>query len=269
MCAIFGIGFQFNNKIGGSEVARKIMRNLFVENMTRGRTASGIAYVKENEILVLKDAVRAEEFIKSEDYAELEKWNMVLADKSTQIRKRPYFVMGHCRLKTKGTETDNKNNHPIVRESVVGVHNGVIVNDDSLFARYSDKFKRNAIVDSEIIFALIEHYSKTHGISEAIKMATEELTGGYACSMVHNSHPHVLWLFRNNSPCDIRHYKQEGIIIWSSSVYFIEESVKEFKFSEPEIIEIPARTGVAIDFYRNKISRFEVGSKSEGYYGYA
>jgi glucosamine 6-phosphate synthetase-like amidotransferase/phosphosugar isomerase protein len=268
MCAIFGVGFQFNTKIGGSTVARKIIRNLFVENMMRGRTASGIAYVRQDEITVLKDAVQGDKFIDSANYTDLETYRMVLADR-VPLKDRPYFVMGHCRLKTKGTELDNKNNHPIVRDKVVGVHNGIISNDDALFTRYKNTFDRKATVDSEIIFALIEYYAETHKIHDAISRATQELCGGYGCTMVHTSQPHVLWFFRNHSPCDIFHYKEEGFIVWSSSSYFIEESLKEFNFKKPEIIEFPARTGIAIDFYRNKIFRFEINTSGERYAGYA
>ena len=69
-------------------------------------------------------------------------------------------IVGHCRQKTKGTERNNANNHPIVRDLIVGVHNGMIHNDDITFNNYKDAIKRNGEVDSEIIFALIEYFSQ-------------------------------------------------------------------------------------------------------------
>lgn len=63
----------------------------------------------------------------------------------------------HVRDYTKGHPDLEANNHPIRHGSVVGVHNGIVVNDDALFARY--RLARAApgmTVDSEAIFALME-----------------------------------------------------------------------------------------------------------------
>jgi glucosamine 6-phosphate synthetase-like amidotransferase/phosphosugar isomerase protein len=270
MCAIFGIGFQKNTKIGESVVARKIMRNLFVENMMRGRTASGIAYVNVDEIVVLKEAVMGSAFIELPEYKKLEDTQMVLSSSTESKREDVTFAMGHCRLKTKGTEENNKNNHPIVTGDVVGVHNGVITNDDQLFDKYRTEFDRKADVDSEIIFALINHHSKIDitDISSAIIKTSNELIGSFSCTMVHRSQPHILWFFRNHNPCDILHYKEEGIIIWSSARFFIDESVKGLSLSSPEIIDFPQRSGLAIDFHRNLISRFDINTQNNRYIGY-
>ena len=49
------------------------------------------------------------------------------------------------------------NNHPIRHGSVVGIHNGIIENDDALLARYGiERAEPQMTVDSEAIFALME-----------------------------------------------------------------------------------------------------------------
>jgi glucosamine 6-phosphate synthetase-like amidotransferase/phosphosugar isomerase protein len=66
-------------------------------------------------------------------------------------------VLLHVRDYTKGHPSIEANNHPIRHGAVVGVHNGIIVNDDELFAL--DRIERaepGMTVDSEIIFALAE-----------------------------------------------------------------------------------------------------------------
>ena len=45
-------------------------------------------------------------------------------------------VLVHVRDYTKGHPTIEANNHPIRHGAVVGIHNGIIVNDDEIFARY-------------------------------------------------------------------------------------------------------------------------------------
>src|SRR3954466_6988968 len=63
----------------------------------------------------------------------------------------------HVRDYTKGHPSLEANNHPIRHGSVVGIHNGIIVNDDELFERERIARAEPAMsVDSEIIFALAE-----------------------------------------------------------------------------------------------------------------
>ena len=67
-------------------------------------------------------------------------------------------LLVHVRDYTKGHPSFESNNHPIRHGSVVGIHNGIIKNDDELFvrARESSGPAPEMTVDSEIIFALAE-----------------------------------------------------------------------------------------------------------------
>ena len=58
---------------------------------------------------------------------------------------------------TKGHPTILANNHPIRHGAVVGIHNGIIVNDDELFAGHGiERAEPEMTVDSEAIFALVD-----------------------------------------------------------------------------------------------------------------
>ena len=48
----------------------------------------------------------------------------------------------HVRDYTKGHPTVLANNHPIRHGSVVGIHNGIIVNDEEIFARHAHRAGR-------------------------------------------------------------------------------------------------------------------------------
>jgi glucosamine 6-phosphate synthetase-like amidotransferase/phosphosugar isomerase protein len=66
-------------------------------------------------------------------------------------------LLVHVRDYTKGHPTIEANNHPIRHGAVVGIHNGIIVNDEDVFAEFA--FRRaepEMTVDSEAIFALLE-----------------------------------------------------------------------------------------------------------------
>src|SRR5919106_3569238 len=66
-------------------------------------------------------------------------------------------VLVHVRDYTKGHPTIEANNHPIRHGAVVGVHNGIIANDEEIFAEFGFRRAEPAMtVDSEAIFALVD-----------------------------------------------------------------------------------------------------------------
>ena len=57
---------------------------------------------------------------------------------------------------TKGHPRITANNHPVRHGAVKGVHNGIILNDEEIFARYGfERQEPEMTVDSEAIFALV------------------------------------------------------------------------------------------------------------------
>ena len=96
----------------------------------------------------------------------------------------------HVRDYTKGHPTIEANNHPIRHGSVVGVHNGIILNDEEIFARHG--FERAAprmTVDSEAIFAVVE-------ASGSSAEALEELCGSMSTAWLDERRPETLFAAR-------------------------------------------------------------------------
>ena len=99
-------------------------------------------------------------------------------------------LLVHVRDYTKGHPTIAANNHPIRHGAVVGVHNGVIANDDEIFAAHGfTRAEPEMTVDSEAIFALAE---EAHGRAPAL----EELHGSMATGWLDERRPDVLFLAR-------------------------------------------------------------------------
>jgi glucosamine 6-phosphate synthetase-like amidotransferase/phosphosugar isomerase protein len=97
----------------------------------------------------------------------------------------------HVRDYTKGHPTIEANNHPIRHGAVVGVHNGIIVNDEAIFARYGfDRAHPQMTVDSEAIFALADHAA---GDVEAL----EELHGAMATAWLDERVTSTVFLARS------------------------------------------------------------------------
>src|SRR6476659_10713068 len=84
-------------------------------------------------------------------------------------------LLVHVRDYTKGHPSIAANNHPVRHGPVVGIHNGIITNDDELLAPHScARSEPRMRVDSEAIFALAAHSQNDPRALEAIagSMAT-------------------------------------------------------------------------------------------------
>ena len=84
-------------------------------------------------------------------------------------------LLVHVRDYTKGHPSIAANNHPVRHGPVIGIHNGIIVNDDELLAPYGcAREEPGMTVDSEAIFALAAHSGNEPRALEALvgSMAT-------------------------------------------------------------------------------------------------
>ena len=78
-------------------------------------------------------------------------------------------VLVHVRDYTKGHPSIAANNHPVRHGPVVGIHNGIIVNDDELLAEFDcARAEPRMTVDSEAIFALAAHSGNEPAAFEAL-----------------------------------------------------------------------------------------------------
>jgi asparagine synthetase B (glutamine-hydrolysing) len=96
----------------------------------------------------------------------------------------------HVRDFTKGHPDIEANNHPIRHGTVVGVHNGIVSNDDALLARYGiARAEPQMTVDSEAIFALME-------LRKHDRRALSELRGAMAAAWLDDRDGATLYLAR-------------------------------------------------------------------------
>lgn len=99
-------------------------------------------------------------------------------------------VLVHVRDYTKGHPTVAANNHPIRHGAVVGIHNGVIVNDDELLADHDCARREPGMtVDSEAIFAVAAH-------SEGAAEGLEAVRGSMATAWIDERREHSISVAR-------------------------------------------------------------------------
>lgn len=139
MCGIAGFCVNVEDHID----ARKLSEALLKQIISRGKDATGAAWynAKQNEVRYTKAPYSAKTFVQ------------------TRLPLMPSGVKNvilHTRFATKGDKKFTANNHPIVVENLVGVHNGHISNDDAILASYPEH-KRIGQVDSEAAFVMAKY----------------------------------------------------------------------------------------------------------------
>jgi glucosamine 6-phosphate synthetase-like amidotransferase/phosphosugar isomerase protein len=106
------------------------------------------------------------------------------------VPARATELLVHVRDYTKGHPSIAANNHPVRHGPVVGIHNGIILNDDELLAPHScARSEPRMTVDSEAIFCLAAH---THNDPRAL----EDLDGSLATAWLDARVPDTLFAAR-------------------------------------------------------------------------
>src|ERR1041385_7688014 len=101
-------------------------------------------------------------------------------------------LLVHVRDYTKGHPSIAANNHPVRHGPVVGIHNGIITNDDELLAPHScARAEPRMTVDSEAIFAIAAH-------SRNDSRALEHLRGAMASGWLDEREPGVVFVARGS-----------------------------------------------------------------------
>src|SRR5438132_6653723 len=99
-------------------------------------------------------------------------------------------LLVHVRDYTKGHPSIAANNHPVRHGPVVGIHNGIITNDDELLAPHAcARVEPRMTVDSEAIFAIAAH-------SRNDARALEHLRGAMATGWLDEREPGVVFVAR-------------------------------------------------------------------------
>jgi glucosamine--fructose-6-phosphate aminotransferase (isomerizing) len=167
LCGIAGYSLASGSSVERTVAARALLAGI----AERGADAVGYAYRVAGEPIAVHKQ-------RSGATALLER---------IQVPEAASKLLVHVRDFTKGHPSLAANNHPIRHGSVVGVHNGIIKNDDELFAQHRiERAEPGMTVDSEIIFALAE---QSRGRTAAV---LEKLYGSVATAWLDEERPELL-----------------------------------------------------------------------------
>jgi glucosamine 6-phosphate synthetase-like amidotransferase/phosphosugar isomerase protein len=148
-------------------------------------------------------------------------------------------LLVHVRDFTKGHPSHAANNHPVRHGSVVGIHNGIIKNDDELFAQHGiARAESGMTVDSEIIFALAE---RSRGQTAD---ALQQLYGSMATAWLDEGRAELLLARGVGRPLWLGHTKKE---LFFASTRVALELVESYVGIKLRKSELPEGTIVAVE----------------------
>ena len=164
MCGIAGYSLSSRSRVDRTLAAQSLLAGI----AERGADAVGYAHRSPGESYpaVTKQRTPASMLLERIDVPET----------ATEL-------LVHVRDYTKGHPSIAANNHPVRHGPIVGIHNGIIVNDDELLAPLScARAEPRMTVDSEAIFALAAH-------SRNDPRALEALVGSMAAAWLDEREP--------------------------------------------------------------------------------
>lgn len=227
MCAIYGF-VSYKHLLAGEQL-KELVRRLSVASVERGRDASGIAYVKNGEIVIYKTPKPAYEvdFFFPADTA---------------------VLTGHTRWTTQGNAKDNYNNHPFPGKTADGSfalsHNGVLYNDKELAYQY-DLPKTKIKTDTYVAVQLLERQGRLN--ADTIAEMCETVCGNFVFTILDDKN--TLHIAKGDNPLCLVHFEELGLYVYSSTKDIMRESLAGSFLAKEAVEIIPVDDGeiVTID----------------------
>ncbi|RJQ25500.1 hypothetical protein C4565_08240 [Candidatus Parcubacteria bacterium] len=255
MCGIFGFissGLQQHKP----QLWNTLLKRLCLLSESRGKEASGLVVISHDAIYVLKQPVRLRQLLKMSEFDEI-------SDHLSRavVSGKPFLVMGHARMVTNGRAETHENNQPVVRDDMVCIHNGIIVNEADLWKSFPN-LTRHYEVDTEIMLALSAHFQKQkYPVIEAFCNSFNMLNGANSVAIVAEN-LNAAFLATSNGSLFLALTPNHSEAFFASEKYILVQSLRHAKlpsfFSDATIEQIQPGCACLLNFESNRIDRISI-----------
>lgn len=229
MCGI--VGYIGNNAIKNTITGLKNLEY-------RGYDSSGIAYIKNKEVFILKKEGKIKNLELNLNY-----------DDNANI------AIAHTRWATHG-KANEINAHPHKVGKITLVHNGIIENYEELKKELSD-YNFISDTDTEVVAALIDKlYNKYNDMKLVLSKITNLLKGSYALAIINDDITDKIFAIRKDSPLIVG-YDKKSTIIASDIPAILHVTKKYYLLDNYDILEISSNELNIYDKDLNKIKKEE------------
>jgi glucosamine--fructose-6-phosphate aminotransferase (isomerizing) len=197
----------------------------------RGYDSSGVAFIKDNKINVIK-----------------KEGKIVNLEENLNLDEECYLGIGHTRWATHGVPNET-NAHPHTVGDITIVHNGIIENYETLKKELiKENYEFISETDTEVACATIDSiYKKEKDKLKTLNKLFEKLEGSYALGIIFHDDVETLYAVRKDSPLIVG-TNVEGNFI-ASDVPAILEHTKEYFLLEKDEIAVIKENKIV--FYNN------------------
>jgi glutamine---fructose-6-phosphate transaminase (isomerizing) len=256
MCGIFGLiavpEFKYQNNYIIATVDK-----LAKLSESRGKDSSGMAIRQAGEkcVHVIKGDIPIHDLIENKIFKDILQLSLEEYSKGHTL-----CLFGHSRLVTNGSQLYEVNNQPVIKDGIVIVHNGIIVNVEELWNNNSD-IKREYAIDTEIIPAIIRKRMQSFDDLGLICTDTlKEIEGSYSIGALLKNNDSFILATNNGS----LYYITDGysFFLFASEYYYLRKLINSSCYKpfihEAKIRQISANSGILLDlntfqteFYNN------------------
>jgi glutamine---fructose-6-phosphate transaminase (isomerizing) len=264
MCGIFGLMVHKDAGYAPAFV-KKSLALLAQLSESRGKDSSGLVFRNESEreLQVFKGVVLLNYLLKHKEV--MHQIDQVLGTAGQNQKSSPqntFAAMGHSRLVTNGTQLNDVNNQPVVKDGVIGIHNGIIVNEEDLWSRHPD-IKREHEIDTEIMLALIRKYLQDDwDIKAAVSITIGEIFGTVAAAFFVDNLNKLVIATNNGSLYVLKN--EVDLFAFASEEYFLKTLAKKMSLNSQdgyEIRQVVPGKGFILDLEQFSLQEFAFSSE--------
>lgn len=263
MCGIFGVITKAESSYD-NQFLKKSLRKLAKLSETRGKDSSGLCTLNnsDNSFHVVKGPIPANQILtRSKVKKDI---NHVFSKENKDKLK---LVFGHARLVTNGTQLEDANNQPVIKDDIICIHNGIVVNVDELWSNHK-KLNREHEIDTEVIPALVRmDLNEGKSVESSVVNSIEKVFGTASIAMTFTDIQKFV-LATNNGSLYILHNNKD-ILYFASEKGMLNGLVEKMSLKDKigsfELFQLKANHIFTIDiknFTFNKKSFLDTKSNS-------
>lgn len=221
MCGIFGIIVKKDSQYS-PDVLKSSLDKLAVYSESRGKDSSGFC-IRDSinkEYNIIKGDIPISQLVKSNAYKE-QFTKLVFHNNKLHTT---FAAIGHARLVTNGSQLKEENNQPVIKDGVIGIHNGIIVNADQLWDQNTD-LRREYEIDTEVMLSLIrKELNNKRPLHDSVARTINRIFGTVATALFFNDSNDLILATNNGSLYILSNHKD--ILVFSSEAFILKKLIE-------------------------------------------